>query len=80
MRGLKQVGLLLTGFLPALAWAHDGHGDTPWHALMHMIEHDGGWIVVVFLATLVTLIVTMRQHRKAQSRSVKRSESRHDSR
>ena len=54
---MKRFLLLLVSLpmsLPALA--HPGHGNTPLHAFMHMVEDHGLLIGVVFVVAIGTLI------------------------
>jgi hypothetical protein len=51
----KIIALLVLG-LPALALAHEGHGNTPLHALMHTLEENGLWIVLILVTAVSSMI------------------------
>ena len=43
----------------SLSWpalAHPGHGNTPWHAILHMLQDHGVWIGLLFLVILASLV------------------------
>lgn len=50
--------------MPLTALAHDGHGNTPLHALMHMLEQNGAAIGVLLLVGIGTLVWRAQQKRK----------------
>lgn len=66
--------------LPAAALAHDGHGNTPLHALMHMLEQNGVAIGLLLVAGVGTLVWRARKQRTGQRRTVNVQEHRRDSR
>ena len=66
--------------LPAAALAHDGHGNTPLHALMHMFEQNGVVIGLLLVAGVGTLVWRAHKQRTGQRRTVNVKERRRDSR
>lgn len=66
--------------LPAAALAHDGHGNTPLHAFMHMVEQNGVAIGLLLLAGVGTLLWRAHKQRISQQRTVNAQERRRDSR
>lgn len=80
MKSIYSLLLTLAGLIPSLAWAHDGHGDTPWHAVLHMIEHDGGWILLLLIAAVFTLFRANKALQKSRSRLQASKGQHHDSR
>lgn len=59
--------------------AHDGHGNTPLHAVMHMIEQNGLPILLVFIVTMALLVIRSRRQ-KSGSRVLRQKGDGHDSR
>lgn len=79
------AGLLVSG----VAMAHDGHGNTPWHAVLHMLEDNGGILLLALVLMVALLVVRARKQRGAtammsQSRATRSTQDRaggsHDSR
>lgn len=80
---MKQLKSILGGSLasmPLLAFAHDDHGNTPLHAVLHMLEENGVWILLVFVVVLYSLIRAKRQAAAKAVRHNKLEGSSHDSR
>lgn len=66
--------------LPAVALAHDGHGNTPLHAFMHMVEQNGLSVGLLLLAGVGTLVWRAHKQRTSQRRTVNDQERRRESR
>jgi|GEM_PF-1153255 len=67
MKRIFQLVLLLCAALFATqSLAHEGHGDTVVHAVMHMIETNGLWILVALVAAVVTLLVHYKKSTTTQ--------------
>lgn len=62
---------------PAVVLAHDGHGNTPLHAIMHMLEANGIWIGLMLLAGIGTLAYQALRRSSGKGRVVGKRE-RHD--
>ena len=60
-----------------IAHAHDGHVNTPWHAFLHMIEHNGVPLLIAFVVIVGVLLSRVRRQRATDR--LRRGE-RHDSR
>lgn len=62
---MKHWILVLTTIVwPWAVWAHPGHGNTPLHALMHLIEDHGAWLGLVLVAIVVALGLSFVQSRR----------------
>lgn len=48
------------------AQAHEGHGDTLWHAFMHMIESNGAPLLFAMGVILVMLMARARRLRQSR--------------
>lgn len=57
---LAALGLSV---LPASVLAHQGHVNSVWHAVLHMVETNGVWLVLVSLAIIASFIWNVRQRR-----------------
>ena len=77
---MAQICLAVSSFMPVLALAHDGHGNTPAHAVMHMLEANGGWIGLVLVIALGSLVYRALRIRSARNAMVVTKESEHDPR
>lgn len=69
-----------TSAVPLSVAAHEGHGNTPWHAVMHMLEQNGAVIGLLLLVGIGTLAWRAQQKRKLRDQSQCRQESHRDSR
>lgn len=65
---------------PAAVLAHDGHGNTPLHAVMHMLEANGIWIGLMLLAGIGTLAYQALRRNSGKIKTVSKLERHHDSR
>jgi len=63
--------------ISATAYAHDGHVNTLWHALLHMIEDNGVPLLIAFIVIVGVLLSRSRKQR-ATDRALRGD--RHDSR
>ncbi len=68
--------------LPATVLAHQGHANSAWHAVLHMLEANGVWLVLVSLVIIASLVWNVRQRRPlgAVVRAEIGKEQDHDSR
>ncbi|MCD8516058.1 MAG: hypothetical protein LRY53_02285 [Burkholderiaceae bacterium] len=57
--------------MPTASFAHDGHGNTPLHALMHMLEANGVWIGLMLLLGVGSLLYQAKKSRINKSRCVR---------
>lgn len=57
-----QSILMGLAMLPWVARAHDGHTDSVLHAVLHLLEDGGLFLLLVFLAVLAGLILRQRAH------------------
>lgn len=69
-----QQALIAVLAMPLPAMAHEGHSDTVIHAVLHLIEDSGVFLLLLFIAVLAALV--LRHHGQAS----KARGSRHDSR
>lgn len=81
----KRFSLLATlglSALPATVLAHQGHGNSVWHAVLHLIEANGVWLVLVSLGIIASVVWTVSQRRPlgALVRATIRKEQDHDPR
>jgi hypothetical protein len=63
---LKRLSLLATlglSALPATALAHEGHANSVWHAVLHLFEANGVWLVLVSLAIIASFVWNVSQRR-----------------
>jgi len=60
LRLLSIVGLAA---LPVTVWAHQGHANSIWHAVLHMIETNGVGLALVSLAIIAALVWNVNQRR-----------------
>lgn len=63
---LKRLSLLATLGLsasPATVLAHEGHGNSVWHAVLHLFETNGVWLVLVSLAIIASFVWNASQRR-----------------
>ena len=75
---LTRIALFTLGLTSStVAQAHDGHVNTPWHAFLHMVEHNGIPLLIAFVVMVGILLLRVRNQR-ASERIHK--EQRHDSR
>mgnify|MGYP000152496392 CR=1 FL=1 len=65
---------------PLSAFAHDGHGNTPLHAIMHMLEQNGAAIGLLLLVAVGSLIWRAQQKRSQNKTSTRKQEVGRDSR
>jgi hypothetical protein len=79
-RSIRNLFTAAALVLPAAALAHDGHGNTPLHALMHMLEQNGVVIGLLLVAGVGTLVWRAHKQRTDQRRTVNAQERRRDSR
>ena len=77
---LRNVFTTVASALPLTAFAHDGHGNTPLHAILHMIEQNGLAIGLMLVVGVGTLIWRAQQKRASRNRLTERKEQHHDSR
>ena len=54
--------------VPITAAAHDGHSNTPLHALLHMLEANGVWIGLLLVAGIGSL--AYRAHKARVDRGI----------
>jgi hypothetical protein len=80
MKRLKSIWLGGLASMPLFAFAHDEHGNTPLHAVLHMLEENGVWILLLFVVILYSLIRANRQSISKRVSHNKREDSPHDSR
>jgi len=71
--------------LPVSALAHDGHANTPLHAILHMLEQNGAVIGLMLVVGIGTLLWRAQHKRASQKRPLQdhlteRKEQGHDSR
>lgn len=73
-----------TGFtaltLPLVTHAHDGHSNTPVHALLHMFEANGVWIGLLLVAGIGALAYRALKAGIWQSKASKKQRGNHDAR
>lgn len=62
---------------PLVALSHDGHGNTPIHALIHMLESNGIWIGLIFLVAVVSLVHLAQRVRSNRSTQVRKQVHKH---
>lgn len=65
---------------PLSVYAHDGHGNTPLHALMHMFEQNGAIIGLLLLVGIGSLAWRAQQKRRQNKVSARKEEIGRDSR
>lgn len=63
LRLLSTLGLSALSVLPAPVLAHQGHANSVWHAVLHLFEANGLWLVLVSLAIIASFIWNVRQRR-----------------
>lgn len=80
MKGLTSMAAVGLASMPLLAFAHDDHGNTPLHAVLHMLEENGVWILLLFVIVLYTLVRAKRQGVAKAARHNQAKGSHHDSR
>jgi hypothetical protein len=62
----KPLSLLATlglSALPATVLAHQGHANSVWHAVLHLFEANGLWLVLVSLAIIASFVWNIGQRR-----------------
>mgnify|MGYP007025772558 FL=1 len=79
LRVLATLGLSV---LPLSVLAHQGHVNSVWHAVLHMVETNGVWLVLVSVAITALCIWKVGQRRPigAVLPSAIRKEQEHDPR
>jgi hypothetical protein len=79
LRVLATLGLSV---LPLSVLAHQGHVNSVWHAVLHMVETNGVWLVLVSVAITASCIWKVCQRRPigAVLPSAIRKEQEHDPR
>lgn len=60
LRVLATLGLSV---LPVSVLAHQGHVNSVWHAVLHMVETNGVWLVLVSVAITALCIWKVGQRR-----------------
>lgn len=76
---LATLGLTV---LPLSVLAHQGHGNSLWHAVLHRLEDNGLWLVLVSLAIIASFVWRVGQRRlmgSVQPATI-RKEQQHDPR
>ncbi len=79
----NRMGAVLASVVlstPAVVLAHDGHGNTPLHAIMHMLEANGIWIGLMLLAGIGTLVYQALRRSSGKIRTVGKPGRYHDPR
>ena len=71
--------------LPVTALSHEGHSNTPLHAILHMLEQSGAAIFLMLVVGVGTLVWRAQQKRAQQNRPLQKQlkpgkEQDHDSR
>lgn len=62
--GLRSYfGALAGFFVSGVALAHDGHGNTPWHAVLHMLEDSGAILLLALILMVALLVLRARKQR-----------------
>lgn len=76
---LATLGLTV---LPLSVLAHQGHGNSLWHAVLHRLEDNGLWLVLVSLAIIASFVWRVGQRRLmgAVQPATIRKEQQHDPR
>lgn len=59
---LAAIGL---AGLPLSVFAHPGHANSVWHAVLHMIEANGLWLLLALVAGIVSLGYFARRQRQS---------------
>jgi len=77
---LRNVFTTAALALPLTTFAHDGHANTPLHAILHMLEQNGAAIGLMLVVGVGTLVWRAQQKRASRNRLAKRKEQHHDSR
>jgi len=87
---LRHVFTTAALAVPLTAFAHDGHGNTPLHAVLHMLEQNGAVIGLMLVLGVGSLLWRAQQKRASQKRALQdrfpqnhlteRKEQDHDSR
>jgi hypothetical protein len=79
LRVLATLGLTV---LPLSVLAHQGHGNSIWHAVLHRIEDNSLWLVLVSLAIIASFVWRVGQRRLicAVRPATIRKEQQHDPR
>jgi hypothetical protein len=87
MKKFSPLSLLVAVALagtPMSVLAHDGHGNSIWHAVLHMIEDNGLLLAIAFVAIVASLRWRAKLRSRSSSPSPARSkigkENDHDSR
>ena len=80
MKRLKWMLAVGLASMPLFALAHDEHGNTPLHAVLHMLEENGVWILLLFVVILYSLVRSKRQSTTKGVKPIKLEDSSHDSR
>jgi hypothetical protein len=60
LRVLATLGLSV---LPLSVLAHEGHVNSVWHAVLHMVETNGVWLVLVPVAIIASFFWMVSQRR-----------------
>lgn len=61
---LRKTSTALLLVAPSLSVAHDGHGNTPLHALMHMIEANGIWLGLILFVAIGSLVYQATRNKR----------------
>lgn len=77
---LNQTMAVVLLALPTVALAHDGHGNTPLHGIIHMLEANGAWIGLALLVGMGSLIYRAVNIRRQPDAILRKQGRRDDSR
>ena len=65
---LRFFSVALAGVaVSGVAHAHDGHGNTFWHAMLHMLENNGAVLLLALVLMVALLVLRARKQRDAVS-------------
>jgi|GEM_PF-1823231 hypothetical protein len=64
LRLLLTVGLAAS---PVTVWAHQGHDNSLWHAVLHMIETNGAGLVLISMVIIAALVWNVKQRRSSSA-------------
>jgi len=63
---MKKLTAFLTLLIPALTWAHPGHGDTDGYTIIHYFSEPQHAIITLGVLAAVTVYI-MRERRQNRS-------------
>lgn len=63
---MKKVIVALAVLLPAISWAHPGHGDTDGYTIIHYFTEPQHAVITLGVLAAVTVYI-VRERRKTKS-------------